>query len=331
MNGKTRVQWVDTARGIGILLVIAGHTVNSAAVRGPIFSIHMPLFFILSAYASHFPENKEALLRQGRTLLSRFAPLYGGLYLLRALTFYVLSEQKAPLPDFLRDTALALVMGSGVRGSILGFQYQAVGMVWFFPVLVLGRLLYGALRLWLPDFRLRGGVCLALALLGMTAGTAWPLSLDLVLVAVFFLFFGDGLKGVPLEDKPLRRMAGALLAWACLLAVGCGAGQGYLELAARRYPLLPVSLICALCGSSGVILACFQWERRGIFPRLQKALAYLGEHALLLLCIHYLDALWSGLYAAENPLLSGILRMAVDVSFLVILGKGKNICRERSR
>lgn len=46
---KERIEYIDIAKGIGILLVIAGHLF---AYRGPIsrwiFSFHMPLFFILS-------------------------------------------------------------------------------------------------------------------------------------------------------------------------------------------------------------------------------------------------------------------------------------------
>src|SRR5512132_506835 len=48
-----RIEYIDIARGIGILLVVMGH--NDFAVVSPfgyklIYSFHMPLFFFLSGY-----------------------------------------------------------------------------------------------------------------------------------------------------------------------------------------------------------------------------------------------------------------------------------------
>ena len=44
-----RLTYIDTAKGIGILLVILGHTYNiSTALHTFIYSFHMPLFFIIS-------------------------------------------------------------------------------------------------------------------------------------------------------------------------------------------------------------------------------------------------------------------------------------------
>jgi fucose 4-O-acetylase-like acetyltransferase len=42
-----RIEWIDIAKGIGILLVIAGHTI-SLTYSYPIYAFHMPLFFFLS-------------------------------------------------------------------------------------------------------------------------------------------------------------------------------------------------------------------------------------------------------------------------------------------
>lgn len=42
---KQRLDWLDIAKGIAILLVIVGHTVNNPSIiRQVIFSFHMPLF-----------------------------------------------------------------------------------------------------------------------------------------------------------------------------------------------------------------------------------------------------------------------------------------------
>ena len=42
-NNQTNHEWIDNVKGIGILLVIAGH-ILSGAISDIIFIFHMPLF-----------------------------------------------------------------------------------------------------------------------------------------------------------------------------------------------------------------------------------------------------------------------------------------------
>ena len=47
-----RVEWIDLAKGLGMLLVILGHCVCFGGImHNAIFAFHMPLFFILSGYS----------------------------------------------------------------------------------------------------------------------------------------------------------------------------------------------------------------------------------------------------------------------------------------
>lgn len=49
--GSKRLDWIDIAKGIAMILVIVGHTVpNPSPLRHAIFSFHMPVFFILAGY-----------------------------------------------------------------------------------------------------------------------------------------------------------------------------------------------------------------------------------------------------------------------------------------
>lgn len=46
-----RIEWIDIAKAVAIILVIIGHTVKYGSdIRNIIFSFHMPLFFLLSGY-----------------------------------------------------------------------------------------------------------------------------------------------------------------------------------------------------------------------------------------------------------------------------------------
>lgn len=46
---STRIEWVDIAKGFGIILVVIGHMVKGNGIVGQyIWAFHMPLFFFLS-------------------------------------------------------------------------------------------------------------------------------------------------------------------------------------------------------------------------------------------------------------------------------------------
>jgi fucose 4-O-acetylase-like acetyltransferase len=53
-----RINWIDQAKGIGILLVVIGHMTIPLKLSILIFSFHMPLFFFISGYL--FNEKKYA-------------------------------------------------------------------------------------------------------------------------------------------------------------------------------------------------------------------------------------------------------------------------------
>lgn len=55
-----RLDHIDACKGIGILLVILGHTNVPSIVHTIIYSFHMPLFFIISGYL--FSEAKCAAI-----------------------------------------------------------------------------------------------------------------------------------------------------------------------------------------------------------------------------------------------------------------------------
>lgn len=53
-SGNKRLNYIDAAKGIGILLVVLGHHIQGKPeLIHWIYSFHMPLFFILTGYLEH--------------------------------------------------------------------------------------------------------------------------------------------------------------------------------------------------------------------------------------------------------------------------------------
>ena len=66
-----RLDWVDIAKGIGIFLMVMGHSGIPRFMHDWIYSFHMPFFFILSGF--FFTAGKyafgELVSRRARTIL----------------------------------------------------------------------------------------------------------------------------------------------------------------------------------------------------------------------------------------------------------------------
>lgn len=71
-----RVEWIDIAKGIGIMLVILGHTI-ALKYSSIIYTFHMPLFFMLSGlFAKHYSSFGQALNKRVNTILIPWMKLY---------------------------------------------------------------------------------------------------------------------------------------------------------------------------------------------------------------------------------------------------------------
>lgn len=181
-----RLQWIDTARGLGIVAVVIGHVWTQGALRDAVYSFHMPLFFLLSGYLSR-PQPVGAFTR--RQLAGQLRP-YAAFLLLLILADQMIEPFKGGRPIFHRwpdDIVPILLGGTWLRGPYTIF--------WFVPCLMTGRILFNIALLRWPDLRDRRWALaivplLALAYLAGRSTDISPLGLLTVPMAIVLLWAG---------------------------------------------------------------------------------------------------------------------------------------------
>ena len=244
---KTRINWIDCAKGIAILLVIAGHTIEQPVIRGAIFSFHMPLFFILSCMTYRFATSGSEL---GAKFLKSCRHLLLPAVIVWAIwTLYVpisAAAHAAPIPDvvtYLRMQLLALIWASGAEVHFGATVIPTIGAPWFFFALCLGRAVYDLLHTKLGD-KTTLACSIVLSAIGVWVGThQWlPLSLDIALAIQPFFYVGERLPKDKLAEHPRRWFLIAATLWAITLGICFLASGHYLELARRRYFMYPLSI-----------------------------------------------------------------------------------------
>ena len=123
---------VDIAKGIGIYLVVLGHTCNNELIRSFIYSFHMPLFFFFSGYFFKFQPIKK-LIR--KTSISLILP-----YIILAL---ILETNNLLSLSKLGSSFLKIIFADGYINDTLfikGIPY--IGILWFLPALFWSRIIY---------------------------------------------------------------------------------------------------------------------------------------------------------------------------------------------
>ena len=291
-----RIEWIDFAKGAGILLVMLGHTVyvdrQGSIMRGLVFSFHMPLFFMLSCMTFRCSVSMEELAKKtGRAAKHLLIPVA----VVFALTILLSNCHN---PGLWRDSGYwerqlySLVVASGVDEMFYDVQVPALGVPWFFFALFIGRTLFDYLHLRYADNGLAYH-CWLVSAVGVLLGRNHylPLSLDIALAILPFFLVGHWLGSHDVWGKPVRLLVISLAVWLLTLWLEFPRLDNwtYLELACRRYPLYP---ICYLTAVAGALFICALSVLAMKLGRITAPVVYLGRNSLYLLMIHCLDGFW---------------------------------------
>ncbi|BBD97505.1 glycosyl transferase [Sphingobium amiense] len=209
-----RLDWVDVARGIGIVAVVVGHVWTRGSLRGAMYSFHMPLFFLLSGMLAR-PQPAGPFAR--RLAVTQMRP-YAAWLLLLILADQIIERAKGGVPIFHRwpeDVLPILLGGSWLRGPFTIF--------WFVPCLVGARILFNLILSRSPD----------------PFDRRWTLTLPPLLASAYVLGWWTQASPLGLLTVPMA----VVLLWAGLVWGRVGW---------HRAMLLPLALL-AIVGLAGLV------------------------------------------------------------------------------
>jgi len=286
-----RIEYIDIARGIGILLVVMGHNdfgYVSPFVYKVIYSFHMPLFFFLSGYFLNTTVPFFDFLK--KRLNSLLKPYLFTLFL---IYFLLVSFEKMSF-----KTALLRITKS-LYGA--GYYLDWV-QLWFLPHLFVVSL-YAFLFLavfgrWNNRYARWGALVLTLGVSSLflqdfypfpfsVFGKSYelyglPFSLDLVLLSGFFFILGSEIRQVTAE----RTFENIYI----LLTAGIGMIlmnqflSPVIDFNTRLYESYLINTIEAIIGILFILALSRQIELR--MPGLASLFKYFGQVSLFILLFH---------------------------------------------
>ncbi|MGB1249760.1 MAG: acyltransferase family protein [Candidatus Promineifilaceae bacterium] len=341
---KSRIQYIDIAKGIGILLVVFGHSRLVLDTKGElfnvIFSFHMPLFFFLSGIFFNptitFP---NLLARRAKSLLR---PYFVTLFLV-GIGYYVLSG-----PFSLGQFLYGILYGVGA--TIAWGPFVTWGPLWFLPhlflIFVVAWLLLRLLGLTSESgIGRKYSLLAALLVIGVVViGRFWqitiqfnnqplilwglPLGLDIVLITTAYFLLGYFSRQH--LAKQLAQPKWLLLSAALFIGL-----HAYFNLTIdfniRQYDHLVISTVQALAGIHLVLATSQLIAQYGGW--LSNGLRQLGERSLIIFILHgyiqYESFLWLNQRSPDRYVFNGIIAFLLGVFVPVLFDLIRGLQRKK--
>lgn len=312
MEKRVRLEWVDIAKGIAIILMVIGHEVQSQHIHAFIFSFHMPLFFILSGFTSRHVDTWERFWIKAKKTFTH-------VWLLAVLMIILLGIENL---IFVKGFNFAGFCQSIIKGIFWGSNIPAislmsVGVMWFLFVFFWAKLIFDALQVILSDVYI--GIVLFIAsgfsmFYCQNFAHYLPQAFDIVPIAAFFMWTGAVARRA-INNNSIIGKKNILYSVMIVFWIICFVLNVYIELSIRHYPLTFVSIVEALGGTLAVSLLS-KWIT---IYKVSNLLQLIGKHTLAVMCIHHLDLYWInwGNYIHWWPLAS-VIRLAIDLVILYI-------------
>lgn len=282
---KNRVDFIDVAKGIAILLVIIGHclplypTEPVHYLNSWIFTFHMPLFFILSGYFY-----KPGNLKYGRLAKALLLP------------YIVFSTLNIALKAILyRNTDIGMGIAamfygnaSSMRRNLCLFDnIKVINMLWFFIALFFCRIIYSKIDSWAEKNQISMLCTVTLtALIGIElSDRVWlPFSLQPAMTGVFFYHVGRMFKERNVFEKSRSELSWSIIIFGCIIWI-CAAVYGRVRMNANYFSGI-IDFAGAIIGTYMIVqFSKILLKIRG----LKSFILWCGKNSVVIYCIHSLD------------------------------------------
>ncbi|MDQ0207168.1 acyltransferase family protein [Alkalicoccobacillus murimartini] len=274
-----RVRWIDTAKGIGIILVVMSHAPINDTFKDFLFAFHMPLFFYLSGIVY-----KTSTISPGSFLLKKARGLLLPYFLFSFITYVLWFFVTRHFPFTSGDDVDPVVPFSGIFISTpQDYQLTYNPAIWFLTCLfVVEVLFYFYDRIskgrGLPIFLISCGI-LGYASSMLFESNALPWSILVALTAIVFYGLGYLTKHVwSTISWPFVIPAVSLLFFVTYVAHTFNSER--IDMRGNVYGEVWFFYLGAIAGAVAIILLAHKLARFNF-------LVYLGQFSIVILVLHF--------------------------------------------
>ena len=268
-----RIQWVDSAKGIGILLVIIGHTHLTGNIHSLIYAFHLPLFFLLSGIFMFSKERplQEELVKKAKRLMIPYFWFSLILYGFECIKSFIEEKVTAAPVAYIDPLSFFNALMTGDR--VIGYQ-------WFLPCLFFADFI---LLFFTQSKKQLLYVAAGSAAVGMLinhfVGQPLPMSFDAACIAATFIAVGVYIRDINFKFPPYVYLIAFAVFATCYYLNLAPTGNLGIDMYDCRYGNFLYFFGAAF---AGIFLIIALVQR---FPN-SKFLTFFGRNSLLIYCTH---------------------------------------------
>ena len=304
----SRVEWIDTARGINILLMIMSHCMVQSLFLDFIASFLLPLFFVLTGYTMKLP--------------STLNDVWGGAF--KDVKRLLIPAIGVQLVNGILDIA---INGANIQQCFItrinelwwAFPHQTGWLpIWFLILLFWSKLMYYIVSYFFEE---RSYVIIfLLPFIGIFINEikgGLPQAIDVALVMIIFLYLGRLLKEKEniIEKNQYVITIASYIYWGTALYNGL-----HVAVIERSYPQFMLSLVEGAAASFCIIMVSKTIVKKSFIT---YAIENIGGHTLLILCVHQLDIYLIHFWLHDVRVETIIIRLIIDlcITYFIIISR----------
>lgn len=314
-NIESRIEWIDIAKGVGLLFVMLGHCYLDTKYTFWFISFHMALFFFLSGYTFRAKEEYNSFVKKKiKTLLVPYlffsiitmlcngvlAITHGNSYDILSIVKLYLVQKRYTLLWFL--TCLFLAEQCMFLLEKLYLKLECKKISWILLCIVEFILFY--------FYRIKIGIEL-------------PWNADLVLIGLAFMNLGRYIREIDFMNKLQKHqllLGSVLVFWCILLSWFNYYYFGKVDWYSNQYGNFTLYLLSAYAGVFGTIFLANRVDCGGLASLGKNSLIFYGLHRLIIDNLVFVIYPKIGVQMNEESVFPLLVAIASVFIAIIILG-----------
>lgn len=309
---EKRIEWVDIAKGIGIICVVIGHTGISDTLLGRIiYLFHMPLFFYISGYLYKKQENMKAHLKNKSIQL-----------LIPYFIFLFIFTPVNGLSDLLNNTSLGIndiisfILKILSGGKNIG---GATTVFWFITCFYLTQILYNLLQNKFSEKSINY-IAIVMLILGYLSSALIidvniPWNANVVLIALPIYHIGHLSQKFDLKINNYI----LLIAIICIIALTIFLPDMNFDMKTYNYGIPVLSIICSLFLITFVKEISYNVASSNTV--IKPILEQIGKASLIIMYLHSLILITLNRLGFDNNLINIFIAIALSYTLYFFIEK----------
>lgn len=328
----------DLIKGIGMLLIVLGHTINNYTFSGVENNIGMLIFgvvyiligagvlqafFLISGYGFRKTSIMNCIKKQTKLMLKPYIYIMIATAVLHIITRYAMSHSLKSALQQTWPVVGGFLFALPANKEMFGVQFYFCGAMWYIIALLLGWIILNTLMNIVKERYMPIAVW-ACACVGWLIGKdrVIPFCIAQGLVAVVYLYYGYMLKKKKVLGKSLTKAQIAFSVFVCVISLGLIAVTGKMNNMADGIWTAGI-ISMGLDGYIGFLLIYLFLKLNACKGRIWEWIKKIGSNSLYIFTLHTVELhgipWWRFVeYMKDYPVLGCVLHFIMRCAFIIV-------------